>query len=243
MTLKIAIDAGHGPNTPGKRSPDGMREYWFNSAVANAMKAELEKYEGVSVLFTHEDGRDVPLTERTNKANRWGADVLVSIHANAFEGIMGGHGGIDTFVYGTSGHSYKIAQIVQRNLIAATELRDRGVKVANFHMLRETEMPAILIEHGFMDSTTDLPYLKSDDYRKLCGEINAKSIAEYYGLKKKEAKVMAEGYKLNDSDKKVIDELKALGITDGKNPERQVNQLYLWHVVYGVVQAVRSGKI
>jgi N-acetylmuramoyl-L-alanine amidase len=185
MTLKIAIDAGHGPNTPGKRSPDGMREYWFNSAVANAMKAELEKYEGVSVLFTHEDGRDVPLTERTNKANRWGADVLVSIHANAYLGRMGGHGGIDTFVYSTSGHSYKIAQIVQRNLIAATELRDRGVKVANFHMLRETEMPAILIEHGFMDSTTDLPYLKSDAYRKLCGVTNAKSIAEYYKLRLK----------------------------------------------------------
>jgi N-acetylmuramoyl-L-alanine amidase CwlA len=60
---------------------------------------------------------------------------------------------------------------------------------------------------------------------------------------KEEAKVMAEGYKLNDSDKKVIDELKSLGITDGKNPERQVNQLYLWHVVFGVVQAVRNGKI
>jgi N-acetylmuramoyl-L-alanine amidase len=189
MSLKIVIDAGHGPNTPGKRSPDGMREYSFNSVVAKYMRAELEKYEGVEVLFTHEDGRDVPLSKRTNKANAWGADVLVSIHANANAGRMGDWGGIDTFVYGTEGHSYKIAQIAQKNLIDATELRDRGVKVANFHMLRETKMPAILIEHGFMDSTTDLPFLKSDSYRKLCGETDAKSIAEYYELKRKKVSV------------------------------------------------------
>jgi N-acetylmuramoyl-L-alanine amidase len=189
MRLKIAIDAGHGPNTPGKRSPDGMREYEFNNAVAKYMKAELGNYEGVSVLFTHEDGRDVPLPERTNKANNWGADVLASLHANANTGVMGSWGGIDTFVYGTSGHSYKIAKIVQQNLIEATKLRNRGVKVANFHMLRETKMPAILIEHGFMDSTTDLPYLKSNTYRKLCGVTNARSIAEYYKLKRKNESV------------------------------------------------------
>lgn len=189
--MKIVLDAGHGFSTIGKRSPDGMREYEFNRVVADYMKAALEQYEGVTVKFTHDDKRDVPLIERTNMANAWGADLLVSIHANAYQGVMGGHGGIDTFVYGTVGHSYKIAQIVQRNLIAATGLRNRGVKVANFHMLRETDMPAILIEHGFMDSTTDLPFLKSDDYRKLCGETNAKSIAEYYGLKRKQAPAQA----------------------------------------------------
>ncbi|MGM0836058.1 MAG: N-acetylmuramoyl-L-alanine amidase [Bacillota bacterium] len=185
--MKIILDAGHGFSTIGKRSPDGMREYEFNRVVAQYMKAALEQYEGVAVKFTHDDKRDVPLVERTNTANKWGADLLVSLHANAYQGKMGAHGGIDTFVYGTVGHSYKIAQIVQRNLIAATGLRNRGVKVANFHMLRETDMPAILIEHGFMDSTTDLPFLKSDAYRKLCGETNAKSVAEYYGLKRKSA--------------------------------------------------------
>jgi N-acetylmuramoyl-L-alanine amidase len=162
-----------------------MKEYEFNRVVAKYMKAALEQYEGVAVKFTHSDSRDVPLTERTNLANAWGADLFVSLHANAYQGVMGAHGGIDTFVFGTAGHSYKIAQIVQRNLIAATGLRDRGVKVANFHVLRETKMPAILIEHGFMDSTTDLPFLKSDAYRKLCGETNAKSVAQYYGLKLK----------------------------------------------------------
>lgn len=185
--MKIVIDAGHGINTPGKRSPDGMREWVFNSAVANYMKAEFAKYQGVEIMFTHDPtGKvDVPLKTRTDKANNWKADLFVSIHANANTGQMGNWGGIDTFVYNNVGHSIKLANIVQKNLIDATNLRNRGVKIANFHVLRESNMPAILIEHGFMDSYTDLPYLKLESYRKLCAVSNVKSIAQYYGLKLK----------------------------------------------------------
>lgn len=184
--LTVMICAGHGPNTPGKRSPDGMKEFEFNSRVADVMKAELEKYEGVTVYFAHEPNRDVPLKERTDKANKLGVDVYVSIHANANTGKMGDWGGIDTFIYKTSPKEAKaLADVIQRNLISATGLRNRGVKATDFHVLRETHMTAVLIEHGFMDSTTDLPKLKTDAYRKLCGETNAKSLAEFYGLKRK----------------------------------------------------------
>ncbi|MCO0597359.1 N-acetylmuramoyl-L-alanine amidase [Peribacillus butanolivorans] len=186
--MKIIIDAGHGPNTPGKRSPDGMREYTFNSRVADVMRDELEKYEGVTVIFTHADGTDVPLKDRTNKANKAGADVFISLHANANTGKMGDWGGIDTFVYKTNPKASRaLADVVQRNLIEATGLRNRGVKTADFHVLRESKMTAILIEHGFMDSTTDLPLLKTDEYRVLCGKTDAKSVAEHYGLKLKKA--------------------------------------------------------
>jgi N-acetylmuramoyl-L-alanine amidase len=186
--MKIMIDAGHGPNTPGKRSPDGMREFEFNSAVANAMKAELEQYEGVSVVFAHEPGRDVPLAERTNKANKQCVKLYVSLHADALAGVMGGHGGITTFVYKTNpAEACKLAEVMQRNLVAATGLRNRTVKTADFHVLRETNMTSVLIEHGFMDSMTDLPKLKTAEYRVLCGQTNARSIAEVYGLKPKVA--------------------------------------------------------
>jgi N-acetylmuramoyl-L-alanine amidase len=185
--MRIMIDAGHGPNTPGKRSPDGMQEFNFNSRVADVMKAELEKYEGVTVLFAHESGRDVPLAERTKNANAQKVDVYVSLHADALNGVMGGHGGATTFVYKTNPvQARKLAEVIQRNLIAANGLRNRGVKTADFHVLRETNMTAVLIEHGFMDSTTDLPKLKDDGFRVLCGQTNAKSLAEFYGLKRKE---------------------------------------------------------
>lgn len=186
--LKVVIDAGHGINTPGKRSPDGMREFEFNSKVAVYMKQELEQYEGVQILFTHDPtGKvDVPLKERTDKANAWGADVFVSLHANANTGKMGNWGGIETYVYITKpARATKLANLVQANLVKATGLANRGVKFANFHVLRESKMDAILIEHGYMDSYTDLPYLKSDSFRKLCGVTNARSIAEFYGLKRK----------------------------------------------------------
>lgn len=185
--LKIVLDAGHGPNTAGKRSPDGsLREYQFNSRVANLMRAELEKYEGVSIKFTHSDAQDVPLKTRTNEANAWKADVFVSLHANANTGKMGDWTGIETFVYTSKPkEAVKLATAVQKNLIAATGMRDRGVKYADFHVLRESHMTAILIEHGYMDSNNDLPLLKSDAFRKKCAEANVKSIVAFYGLKQK----------------------------------------------------------
>jgi N-acetylmuramoyl-L-alanine amidase len=184
--LKVVIDAGHGYETTGKRSPDGMREYEFNRAVANAMRDELENYENVAVYFTHSDKRDVPLKERTDYANKICADVFVSIHANAYRGVWGDHTGIETYVYTSRPkEATKLAEVVQRNLVAATGLKDRGVKTANFHVLRETKMTAILIEHGYMDSRIDCPKLKDDAFRKLCGVTNARSLAEFYGLKRK----------------------------------------------------------
>jgi N-acetylmuramoyl-L-alanine amidase len=186
--MLIMLDAGHGPNTPGKRSPDGMREFEFNSRVTDVMKAELEKYEGVAVLFAHENGRDVPLAERTSKANAQKVDVYVSLHADALNGVMGNHGGATTFVYKTNPvQARKLAEVIQRNLIAVNGLKNRGVKTADFHVLRETNMTAVLIEHGFMDSTNDLPKLKDEGFRVLCGQTNAKSLAEFYGLKRKSA--------------------------------------------------------
>jgi N-acetylmuramoyl-L-alanine amidase len=186
MSKIVVIDAGHGPNTPGKRSPDGMKEFEFNSQVADVMKAELEKYEGVRVAYVHESGRDVPLESRTDKANQLKADVYVSLHANAFRGVMGNHTGVETYVHSSNPkESRQLAERIQAELVKATGLANRGVKLANFHVLRETKMTAVLIEHGYMDSIVDLPKLKSNEFRKLCGVTNAKSVAESLGLKRK----------------------------------------------------------
>jgi N-acetylmuramoyl-L-alanine amidase len=186
--MKIMLDAGHGIHTPGKRSPDGMREFYFNVAVANYMSQELSKYENVEVLFAHDPTgkRDVPLSERTNKANRENVDVYYSIHANANTGVMGNWTGIETYVYPSRpAGSVKLANIAQKRLVEATGLRNRGVKTANFHVLRETNMDAVLVEHGYMDSKIDLPKLKSDSFRRLCAKEGVLSLADAYGLKRK----------------------------------------------------------
>ena len=82
--VKIVIDAGHGFNTPGKRSPDDEREWSFNNKVAKYAIAKLKTYKNVEILRVDDPtGKtDVPLTTRTSLANEWQADVYASIHHN-----------------------------------------------------------------------------------------------------------------------------------------------------------------
>lgn len=188
--MKIAIDAGHGYNTPGKRCPDdSMREWEFNNVVADYVADGLSQYVDVMYKFTHDTtGKaDVSLNARTKAANAWPADVLVSIHANASTGSWGVANGIETFVYSLkSADSVKLAKAIQAQLIAKTGRKDRGVKAGNLHMVRESKMPAILVECGFMDNREEAALLKTDAYRRKCAEAIVAGIASVYGLKRKE---------------------------------------------------------
>lgn len=197
--MKIAIDAGHGYETPGKRTVDGMKEYEFNRAVAGDMKKLLEKYEGVTVLFTHSDQRDVPLNERTTKANKEKVDVFISIHANAH-----GNGnqwtsaeGIETYVYTTKPKTAtRLAQMVQNELISSTKRKDRGVKTANFHVLKATSMTAILCECGFMTNKEEAVLLQTSSYRLTCAKAIVDAIVKYYQLTKTKSTISSSLYKV-----------------------------------------------
>lgn len=185
--MKFVMDAGHGYSTPGKRTPDGMREYEFNRVVANYARTELLKYEKVEVLFTHSDDRDVPLKERTDKANAWGGEVLVSIHANAFgNGGWNTARGIETYSWnGQSPNGDALAKAVQNELVKATGLFNRGHKTADFHMLREFAKASCLVECGFMTNKEEAVLLKSDAYRRQCAIAIVDALVSLYGLKKK----------------------------------------------------------
>jgi N-acetylmuramoyl-L-alanine amidase len=167
--MKIMIDAGHGPNTSGKRSPDGrIREFHFNAAVADETKKRL-MLDGHTVFFSHQPGLDVSLYERTALANRLKADLFVSIHANAFGSFFNETNGIETFTYTKpSAAANKFAASIQEALIMSTHRKDRGVKRADFAVLRDTRMPAVLIECGFMTHREEAELLKMDSYRKRC---------------------------------------------------------------------------
>lgn len=196
--MKIVLDAGHGYSTPGKRTPDGMREYEFNREVAKYARQELLRYQDAEVLFTHEDERDVPLKERTDRANSWGAQAFVSIHANAFgNGGWNMAQGIETyFPVTTSPNSNRLASLVHRSLIQATARKDRGIKSADFHVLRETNMAAILCECGFMTNPEEAQLLKSTNYRQTCALAIAKGLVEYFNLTLKIMSVTIRLYKV-----------------------------------------------
>ena len=228
--MKIAIDAGHGANTPGKRTPpfpDGhiMHEHEFNYATANYVVGLLSNYEGVQVHKTYEEVRDVPLKERTDEANAWGADVFVSIHANAVGTGWNSAHGVETFVYTTRpSEAIDLAKKVQSELVKSTDLYDRGVKDANFHVLRETHMTAILVECGFMTNRHEAELLEVASYRHKCAAAIASGIVDQYNLKK--IKEKKEDQKVSDGpftdvpgdrwSAKAIERLKEKGIFHGR---------------------------
>ena len=190
--VKIAIDAGHGLNTAGKRTPDGEREWTFNNKVALAAIAELKKYKNVQILRLDDPtGKtDVPLKTRTDRANNWNADVLVSIHHNASKGYWGSWGGVETYTQpGSSKASKDIAAHVHPRIVEAMGLRNRGLKTSNLHMTRDSKMPAILTEGGFMDSTTDIRIMRNDAKLREQGIAIADGLATYYKLKEETEKV------------------------------------------------------
>ena len=186
--IKIAIDAGHGLNTPGKRTPSGEREWSFNNKVALTAIEKINKYQNVQILRLDDaTGKtDIPLKTRTDRANAWNADVLVSIHHNAYLGQWGSHSGVETYTFTEASKSTTaFALIVHPLVVSAMGLRDRGIKTLNLHILRYSKMPAILIEGGFMDSEIDILALRNDQKLNAQGNAIGQGIATYFNLKLK----------------------------------------------------------
>jgi hypothetical protein len=187
----VALDAGHAGFgvTPGKRTPDGEYEWNFNNKVLLAAKAKLE-YNGVKVLRVDDPtGKtDVSLSTRTTRANNAGVGLYVSIHHNANTGKWGTWTGTETFTYeGSNPNSERAAREIHPRLVKAMGLRDRGMKKANFHVVRETKMAAVLTEGGYMDSSIDIKKLRDDKVLKAAGEAIADGIMAYFGITPKSA--------------------------------------------------------
>lgn len=180
--FKVALSDGHGHLTAGKRTPDGYRENYFNEAVIELLKIELIRC-GFEILLLAPSTADTPLKERTDKANAWGADVYVSVHYNAISSSWRtGEGGIETYHYPNSASGKKLADFLHTEVIKGTPLRNRGVRSANFHELRESKMPAALLELGFMDIKKEADLMKSLAYRKECAVEIAQGLCKYFGV-------------------------------------------------------------
>ena len=166
---KIAIDAGHGLYTAGKRCLKSIdksetREWFLNDRIADRLELMLKAYECEVLRVDDTTGlTDVPLADRVKKANNWGADVYISIHHNA--GINGGKGGgTVVFYYSSKAERKTQATNLYNYIVNMTGLRgDRVTKVSKkaFYVIKNTKMPAFLIENGFMDSTSDVPIILS----------------------------------------------------------------------------------
>ncbi len=143
--MRIFLDPGHGGSDPGAVSK--IKEADHTLAYAIELSQALKSL-GLQVVYSRTTDSFVSLSDRGKMANQSGADYFISIHFNAGGGV-----GIETFALSAGGNAEKLARAVQAPLVSYTGMANRGVKFANFQVLRDTKMPAILIEGGFVDSS------------------------------------------------------------------------------------------
>ena len=190
----IFLDPGHGGSDSGAVS-GGVREKDLTLSVYNKVSSKLASL-GYTVLTSRNVDKDVDLVDRADQANKANADMLLSIHFNA-----GGRGiarGIETYYYQSQEdrvpkinkenhnnaerleRSRKLANKVQQNLLYQTGANDRGVKRASFTVLRETSIPSILVELGFIDNPEERNKIKTNEYQERLANGIVDGIVEYY---------------------------------------------------------------
>ena len=173
---RICIDAGHGGKDPGAVGRSGLNEKDVNMQVAlKVADLLMDRY---TVVMTRTDDQYVSLGKRCDIANQSKSRLFVSIHCNAAENHEAN--GIETFHYYTSTRGKLFANAIQRGLIALTDRRDRGVKAAGFQVLRDTSMPAALIELGFITNAEEEQLLQNEEFQNACAKAIVKGIDDFF---------------------------------------------------------------
>ncbi|MEG0693404.1 MAG: N-acetylmuramoyl-L-alanine amidase [Oscillospiraceae bacterium] len=223
MSKTVCIDAGHGGRDSGAVNKSRYEKY-DTLKLANILKSELSKLD-VNVIMTRTEDKYVSLSERTDFANKNKADLFISIHRNAFTSDSAN--GVEIWIYvKTDENTERCAKGIINELEAVGIQSDRGVKRGNFHVTRETKMPACLLELGFISNPKDNELFESKIY--LYAKAIAKAVCEHLGICVKEDEVIQENncadgascrlyrvqvgaYKNEENANKVVAELKEKG--------------------------------
>ncbi|OXL84592.1 N-acetylmuramoyl-L-alanine amidase [Paenibacillus sp. SSG-1] len=175
----VVIDAGHGDQDPGASGVSGKKEKAFNLAVALKVGALLKNDPNIDVVLTRSDDTFLELSERVKIANDLKADVFISIHANS----AGSSVATGSETYYQRDASKALANVMHKYLVQATGLKDRGVRYGNFHVIRETKMPAVLLEVGYLSNKNDEAALFSESFQQRVAKGIVSGIKEYLGVK------------------------------------------------------------
>ncbi|CYV01579.1 GBS Bsp-like repeat-containing protein [Streptococcus suis] len=194
----VYIDPGHGGRDSGA-SYGGVHEKNLALSVSNKLRENLLKY-GINVLMTRTGDYDVDFkTERSRMTNASNADLFISVHFNATGAGVSNSTGIETYWYQYDpeyqpkinkemhnnptrlAESEILANKVQESLIKETGAVNRGVRRETFAVLRETAIPAILVELGFMDNPSELQVIKQDSYHTRLAKALAQGVMNWYG--------------------------------------------------------------
>ena len=176
--FRVVIDPGHGGPDPGAVGINGLRETDVVLDVSLQV-AQLLQARGVTVSMTRTSEVDVDLPPRVNLANSIGANLFVSIHANALSMDRPDVNGVETFFF-EGGSSRDLAVIIQDQLMAVSPgTPDRGARPGRFYVIRRTTMPSVLTEMGFVTGQIDAPRLADPNFRRRLAQAVARGILAY----------------------------------------------------------------
>lgn len=173
----IVLDPGHGGADMGTTGRQGTREKDVNFDVAMRLKKLLEEA-GAAIVLTRTDDSFISLYERSAIANDLFADLFISIHTNAHP--KSEVRGIEVFHYQGRNDSLRLAEAVEAKLVAATQLKSLGVKTNDFVVVRESQMPGILVELGFLSNFEEEKIIRTEAFRDNAAQGIFEGIIDYY---------------------------------------------------------------
>ncbi|WP_150273662.1 N-acetylmuramoyl-L-alanine amidase family protein [Paenibacillus tepidiphilus] len=174
----VVLDAGHGAKDSGAVGVTGKYEKNFNLAIVLKTAELLKKESNIDVVLTRSDDTFLELKDRAAMANNLNADMFISVHANANSSSAAS--GTETYYQREA--SKALANVMHKYLVQATGLKDRGVRYGNFHVIRETKMPAVLLEAGYLSNKGDEAALFTEALQNKVAAGIVSGIKEYFGL-------------------------------------------------------------
>lgn len=203
----IGIDMGHPLNAGAAKL---LNETTENRKVGKQLINLLRSKGHTVVDCTVDANSSNELRDRVQKANKQHLDLFVSLHLNA----GGGHG-TETYTYAAGGTAREYAKKINSNIVKSCGFRDRGVKTANFYVLRETKAPAVLVEICFVDSQEDKTKLNCDKVAAgIATAITGETITTPPAATETYYRVVIGSYKDKAAATKVMEDAKSKGYKD-----------------------------
>lgn len=178
-TFKVVVDPGHGGHDNGATTASGRVEKEFTLSVSTKLYKLLKAEPLIEPYITRSEDTYVALADRAAMANNLQADLFVSLHGNSFTNKE--IRGVETYYW--QPESLGLATIVHRNLLQASGFPDRSVRKGNFKVLRDTVMPAVLLELGYLSNVAEEEQLQKDEVQERIAASIAAAIKEYLQIK------------------------------------------------------------
>ncbi|MED0736780.1 N-acetylmuramoyl-L-alanine amidase [Aneurinibacillus thermoaerophilus] len=172
--VKIVVDAGHGGTDSGAGG-NGLKEKDLTLGIAQRLANKLRADSKFQVIMTREGDTYPTLAERVELANKENADLFISVHINSATSASAK--GTETYYYTEKSKEY--AQTIHKYFVEATGFYDRKVKTAKFYVIKNTKMPAVLVEVGFITNPTEAKEMAKDEFQQRVADALYTALREY----------------------------------------------------------------